>query len=595
MGEKKKKKRSSGDRVRIKKSTTITYPFTQSKFRHNGEISPLPAKDKLPRIHRYVIAYTTLTYRANIIVNAYIEDLLAKGEVVDHINFEKLYIAACKLMKSSAQIRTIQKIQGMFPGLLEWVQQLNVFRIMNFRYHDNSLNFAGKSYKTSVDNLSLHDESRCVAYLKAKYPNIQVNSHYKYLAKQILNENNTRLPQGLDEADCNLVVEIETDIKKESMLETRYIWKNYINSVAENNEVKSFTLLPIHKMTRRYAPIDSAILSKILIPGAQTVDMVKLANFFTVSPPKNYKETVFGRTNGYELHLVYTKWETITVWTAMEQRNHNLVNCARFLDRRKSLESIVGVDPGVHNMFTCARYDFDNDVYDRSSLTRREYNANSQTTNLNAYARELAERGGVEYEHTLNLLSRNSLKYTRTAQDLLARSQIYLTSYDSVFNVFDKRKYWKFKFYKRQCTQSEFDRVVDVVLCHGKRRAVVAMGNARNLHGFRGVGSAGPANKIIKYAMKRLKNRGFVININESYTTQSTACCHAEHSYYTQYLTNDEGEIVSKTIRGILNCKNCGITWNRDYMSSININHIARATFGEDIELDPRFVVAQFD
>ena len=85
---------------------------------------------------------------------------------------------------------------------------------------------------------------------------------------------------------------------------------------------------------------------------------------------------------------------------------------------------------------------------------------------------------------------------------------------------------------------------------------------------------------MAKIKRKIIKKQHFAYEVNEAYSTKASVCCH-EHSNKCmkngrnpKTYKNNKYNYYPTEIHGILICKKCGRTWNRDVVGAINILNI---------------------
>ncbi len=568
-------------------------------------------------LRQYVDQFTQITYKANLIANAYFLQIGIIDENFEFFDVYTFFRRVMELVKVGTRRQTILTIKNEFPGLVELVDDFN-WRATEQFHQDNAINYEAKHYKASLKNLKdLADPAHLQWYLLAVYPNI---IRKKWVAKMVAKHILWGFRSGwtgsitTDEVILKAIISIEIDrlrmyaddnivhVKPEDdeddLARTDSIalikWRFYLRKTIMESETKecmkkNFTLGPIHSMKPRFAHLDVAILGKLMIHGCQSTDLKKIdfMDFFHTDLQKNrptsFKndpDTIprYAKTNGYEIHFLFQRImnaeEKIYAALTDDERNEHLIQQLKDQDIRP--DQVIGIDPGVTHLVvgaspTSPEY---NGMNQREVHVAKEglheWRQNSLMTDVTKKEKKLIEKAKEMDEEIENLLiqeQQQSLKRCSTIDECIDISIFKFSVFQKLNPIYNNKKFLKFKFNARRRRQREMDRIVDFVMTQGKENPVVALGNARNLTGFKKLGPPAPYMKIFRHARKRLKGRGHVIDIDEFCTSKYATCCISEHTY----MKNQENE----TVRGLFHCKKCHQTLNRDVSAAQNILKIA--------------------
>ena len=252
---------------------------------------------------------------------------------------------------------------------------------------------------------------------------------------------------------------------------------------------------------------------------------------------------------------------------------------------------ICGVDTGHHNLFSCARYtgrygqDGQPEVETRV-VKKSWYDQMSGRKAVRRKSERLtksAQRKGL-----LQAVTNNTLK-TANHDAFMAGIRARRDSYDQLHSYYANKKKKRLQFAMRARRDRAIDHIIDYITWGGT--VVAAIGDGGRHTGIRGCTPGGP----IKEIERRMTKRGYLaFEVPEGMSSKSSVCCHGAHNKNqrngqdqqtykiktAKHKTLREGEEVKPIhcpahVHGILICKKCGRTWNRDVVGSVNILDIA--------------------
>ncbi len=589
-------------------ATTRTLPFSASKLKFpTFRKFKTKATSKLwNMIKSYVTNYNHITYKANVTMNVlfhYVESDNFWNETKD---LDKVYEVVCRfVMAPKKTTNHLKNLIQQFPDAASMVRRLQFWGTCK-PIQQNALGFATTEFIKDLKNLKeTHDVAMVRQQLELEYEDALPPKHMKTLSKFIVwrIHSGWSPKNGFELFGENIRYTLKlifnsfpSNLCSSTLLAWRAKLKRTIQSGAKegSSNNKMFNLAPIHSTKVRHAYIDKKVLADMALIGCQTADLKQLTlnDFFkqdltSLAPgrwPEYDKFPLSATTNGFEIHFVYQRTEKDHPMDTSFPFD-NLKICKRFVkDEVIKAHEVTATDPGVKNIFTtCTAYVVEDElrIPRIRKVTAKEFRHNSLTTILSRKADARLQ----DVKPLIQELSNNPLKAflpSDTVADLVNVTKRHYEIYREVYRRMNHAKYLKFKAFARMRRQREFDRIVNEVLTFGiKPTPVVAMGNARNLHGFR-KNVHGPARKLITHAKKKLVNpggfvRGLFIDINESHTSKWTTCCLSKANYMKQ-------KDRRYPIRGLLHCSQCKKTLCRDSSAAHNILKITLHNLGINLK-----------
>ena len=157
---------------------------------------------------------------------------------------------------------------------------------------------------------------------------------------------------------------------------------------------RSFPIIPTFSKKVRFCYLDKQILARLLgFPVGTNQTLLKSYNFTTFFNIKFHKLSTshvlpsFASTNGAEIHFCF-EWEQPP--PPEPKSNYEIIQDLEQVDKT----NVVGVDPGVNNIFVCVSGD---DEFDgtgehhnvlKTKLTRNEFYHNSWSTDITNYQKK---------------------------------------------------------------------------------------------------------------------------------------------------------------------------------------------------------------
>ena len=252
---------------------------------------------------------------------------------------------------------------------------------------------------------------------------------------------------------------------------------------------------------------------------------------------------------------------------------------------------ICGVDPGHHNLFSCARY---TGRYGQDGQPEIETRVIKKTWYDQMSGRRAVRRKSeritksAQRQELLQACTENTIK-TADFDKFMAGIRARRDSYAALHSHYQNKQKKRLQFAMR----ARRDRVIDTIIDHitWGGTVVAAIGDSGRHTGIRGLSPGGP----IKEIERRMIKRGYAaFQVPEGMSSKASLCCHGAHnkqqkngqspSTYkiktTKHKTLREGEKVKPIhcpakVHGISICEKCGRTWNRDVVGSVNILDIA--------------------
>jgi hypothetical protein len=247
---------------------------------------------------------------------------------------------------------------------------------------------------------------------------------------------------------------------------------------------------------------------------------------------------------------------------------------------------LAGVDKGYHNLYYAVRPTGECEEdglpkFETRTVKKTWYDkvsGRSAILKKSKYLTRLAQRldNGVHMESITN----NTIKtadYDGFIRGINARRD----SWSALYIIWSNKELRRLKLAMRSRESSAMDKVINYITWNGT--IVPAIGDCSRTTGIRGLPPGGPLKKI----ERRMIKRGFsAFEVNESYSTKSSVCCHGSVTYEQPNGQNPAtykvkrgqqptGKPVPTTVHGIRICKECGRTWNRDVTGGLNIWYIA--------------------
>ena len=248
----------------------------------------------LKRLNSYVHDFCRITYKANLVANAYFYYVCAENLAFASFDLVDFYTSVCALLKTGTRNGTVQKINLKYAGLCALVEGLGWLHSEKFSFQ-NAIMYEARHFRAAINNLELlADYPWLISYY------LSLGLPRKEAKVKAALKNTTKSKLFLESRDCKFI----------SLLKWRYSLREQILSASTPDSLfKSFNLAPIHRAAPRFAPIDGKILSLLFIPGVQSSNVLPLSSFFNCPRDRRAPDAVpiFGRTNGTEIHFCYTK------------------------------------------------------------------------------------------------------------------------------------------------------------------------------------------------------------------------------------------------------------------------------------------------
>ena len=367
-------------------------------------------------------------------------------------------------------------------------------------------------------------------------------------------------------------------------------------------EFSKFHLLPVLKEGRRFITLDKIGL-RMLAANATSRRNTKdekavikekfreLEAFFDfggLARGQKWKRGVMVRTNGTELHVVFgtTNVERLTTGR-LKRRKANLVIRPEDLDpsyRYDDCVNVVGdsefiaIDPGNYSPFTWVRKKpgaegQEQKIFSRESISKRWYNLRSKR--LARTNRHKADVGRFGLKDSLEALAENHLKHAGFAEIRIG-VRVRLQHQISMHNAFSNKQRLKLRFEARIAEKKAIDQVI-TRMRGGPNGPVklIAFGDGSRMHGMRGTTVGAPNARIKRHAVRRGKNEGFFVKLEDEFrTSKMSSCCVGSEMKCIKTSHPPRGYTgPAKTFRvnGICRCQNCHKLFARDVNAAINI------------------------
>ena len=355
-----------------------------------------------------------------------------------------------------------------------------------------------------------------------------------------------------------------------------------------------FSLLPFHSCgSTRFVELCGSVMWKLLpkirhthrefydqakASGRET----KLDAYFNAPKKNGWQRGRMVRTNGVELQTLFEKRKRYMV-------NGRAIKRPKYLTKPEDFDpptapilcdqrDIAAIDPGYHNIFSAVRWtgqvdDKGERVFEKRFVTKKWYDRRSGRKEVRQ--RAAARTNRAQNQGLLNAVTQHSLKTTDPdafRRAIIARRDSYAALYE--FN--DNQRFKKLKFAMRQRTQRAIEQLVEYISWGGA--AVCVVGDCSKTTGFRGSTPGGPVKEIKRFMVKKGLR---VVEENEAYSTKSSVCCHGhenqcmKNGHSVQDYKNgkflETPAKMPRQVHGILVCKRCKRTWNRDVVGATNI------------------------
>ncbi len=368
---------------------TRTIPLSAAKLKLPS-LKTLRVKTKtkfMKEIKNLVTDFNMITYKISLTLNALfhsVDQETVKSEVVD---LRKLYHAIYNFVSIVGMKKNGNPTSTRAINMLKFPEAFNIAEKLNFVntgaiVAQNSIDYEAKQFATNLDNFEVtHDKSMVKQMLIFKH-------HANQMRKQDLTRladfivwkmYNGFIPEHYDtfreqERDVarQIFEEFPTNLDFVQLLEFRLQMKDQIltcENIRVNDKVwkpKLFNLGPMPKMGVCCTYLDKRVLAQITMINIQSKDLtdMTLQDFFDVDlcalAPADWdsqdKIPLSAITDGHQLHVTYQKRIKEDSIPAGEflfcnQFKRTTSNVA---EARVRLEQVIGVDPGVVNIFsTC--------------------------------------------------------------------------------------------------------------------------------------------------------------------------------------------------------------------------------------------------
>lgn len=394
-----------------------------------------------------------------------------------------------------------------------------------------------------------------------------------------------------------------------SKLKYRYFMMNeldIINKTQEDEPVKSLTLIPTHACGGSHpATIQGAIMENLLpwaksrhkdfydyIKGLPKDQHGKLTSYFYMPKlSKGWEPAGSFMSDGVELHCLFVK-NKLPKSLPQELKDQGFARKDFTIDSETYWElpkeviqeddptNIVAVDKGFHNFYASVRFtgeykDNGERVFEKRRVTKKWFDQRSGRTAMRKKHAMLSKR--VSKKGLLEGITNHTLKTVNTEAIFKALS-VRASSYETIHSFYNNKRIKKFKFAMRKREQKAIDEAIQYITYGGK--ATVVFGDCSKTTGFK---SSTPGGPLKKMEHKMVKTGLRVCEENESMSTKSSLCCHGHHNKKMpngqdpKMFKNGNYKYYPDEVHGILICKKCGRTWDRDFVGAVNILDIYMA------------------
>ena len=463
------------------------------------------------------------------------------------------------------------------------------------------------------------------AYLHAKY-NLP-KSHAKRIASMFIRNGE---PGEFRNNDAwNVIVRNESGIfkgffadgegteepKNLSLSFLRYRWFMIASieglEVSHDAEYPKFKLLPVLSEGRKFITLDNRglrylatnVISRRNSPEQNAVIASKfesLEGFFdfkgVIKNSKKWKRSATLRTNGVELHVLCETLNTERLLTGKLKRpRRNALIRPQDLDPSYDYSSCVeasgvqavgsndfiSIDPGNHCPYTWARKDPEKSLEDpkpflKNTISKKWYNLRSKRKRkLQRYKTELHKYKlkNVILELSLCHLKHASYEQIRLAVQLRLKHQLRL------FEAFSAKQRLKLRFEARRAEQKTIDEIINRLRggsgSRTERAKLIVFGDASRMSGIKGTSASVPNRRIQRHAVRRGKNEGFFVKLeNEFRTSKMSSCCPGAEMLCikTSHPRRGHTGVARRSrVNGICICQRCHKLFARDLNAAINI------------------------
>lgn len=571
-----------------------------------------------------------ITFFGNDFVHAKVLYSIHNNIPVDDLENKKVWENYFIFLKNCSKVKPLKRSdptsvdESIFHDLFghfDWVNmEIPAFHTAFFEYMGTA-----ESTNTQVYNQYDTVVKHVATYLRGKYQ-LRCKSWATTLAHKVLADDEITMSYigdgFLEEKSENWIrstVAIERQFRRNFKSQSIYHYRHFmlrelermeslLSGVSENDKIgiKKFTLIPTHSCgSSRFAIICGTVLH-LLIPQVKEdfpefydkcqVDeentkrsTYKLGYYFDFPEKNGWQVGRQVRSNGVELHVLFEKNK---VYNSIGKPRPNKKLMIQHTDywnsppipqdpSKVTPTNVVAVDKGYHNLFVGARFTGKYDkhgqrVFEVRKVKKTWYDHHSGRKTKTRKQKILTSR--AQRKGFLNLITQHSMKTVnmhKFAQAIEARK----VSYDNLYKIYDNRRSRVLNFAVRRSTQRTIDQIVNYISKKGKY--TVVFGDCSKTTGFKSSSPGGPVKKIERHFVKRGYN---CCEENEAYSSKASVCCHSHANVKMkngQNIANfkrgkyvDTPSKMPRQIHGILHCKNCGKTWDRDLVGSVNIYDI---------------------
>jgi transposase len=480
--------------------------------------------------------------------NLHILRLLQNNQPIPIFNQQFFYRCAC--LVSSFKSRKAKSISDipLLKSFDIYKSSLPSDHVVPFR--DNLariINYMSKEFVTAtINHLTLNFYKRFRTFIKHRYSDEDCKEVSKYVyASSYEGENRIILKYR---NMLNNLPPYENNIKKDPSLVLKIYYK--ILRYNESHGLKVFSLLPDKRYNTSYITIDKNAL----------IDILKDIGLYNKKKDVDYHWNKYFNISKYEtenrkFRYFSTDGKYVSITLEVTRKQKKLLKEKKI--NYKNYDNIIGLDPGLRNLFVCSY----NDTYDTIKCSSRQYYNDTLVNQTNFSKNNTYERNPDVLEYMRNLPSGK----TSNLDTYLVHLKYCLKDYQKILqfhheNPFRKWKFTRWKMKKKVITDlckkiSNKNKITD------KDNTIVGFGNWSNPHDsiIRGH-RRGPVLELKKELAKWTK----VIDVDEFRTSKLCCLCYKE----TEKMKYDGIRVNS-----VLRCKNneCKNIIDRDINGSNNI------------------------
>lgn len=575
------------------RDSTLCIPASQNKCKQEGLMNKI--RSLVPDVNKIVLF-------GNRLMLFHVTRCLEFGMQLPSL--DEHFFMACFGLVSSTDERTLQKVEN-YEGLEDsfnylFDRKLVVFvkkkkrdvklRLIDHGSLGSTLSYESQQMEILVKNYNLkaiYDHMK--HYIFAKYQ-LELKGHAKFLCGRITSEN----PLGYDKIPDNLeaslgkrrideIILVEHEIfntkfrlntdENAKLVQYRYYMMQQIAERSNDQQAyKSFTVLPQYSIKPHFITLCKKTLNDI----APSNECSSIEDWIHIPQRKGWTIGKTISTNGYEFHISYEKNVERNGKRRKKVSKSNKVSEKSFDPKKEFDVDMINVhnptlfaagDPGNHCVITAVSptgetHKNGSPMFEKRKFTKKRYNFESKRNKVNKKMKFIqSDKILKEYR---DWLSMNTMKSPHS-EDIRQAVFIEIEAYGVMYKRYSNRQFLKLKMEARMAENKTMDKMIHWITWGGKKP--LGWGNVTRTSGFKGSTSSGPVRKIRRRAVKK----GYrVYLVDEAYTSKRSCCCSCDTCNLYETI-GDETGYEKRKIHGMLICKKCGSTWDRDFSAGINI------------------------